>query len=503
MTQREDDILLSRMRVLEEEARARRYNQLAEFVPFAPQAEFIKHTADKREIAFIASNQSGKSHCGAIMTAAFLTGIYPKGWNGRRFDRPVRMWACGVSALAVRDILQKKLFGQPGTEPGSGLIPKDRIIGKPTASHGVSEAFDTARIRHLSGGISTLTFKSYEQGMMKFTGEGVDAIHLDEICPAEVYGECLARVSLAQGLIFCTFTPLGGWTPLTMRYLQEPSPHRAVVTTNLYDCGLYTKEQANLIVEQYPVHERAARAYGQPSLFDGAVFAGVTEDMIREPTLERVPPEWMKIWGLDFGIGHAFGAALLAWDREADVIHLLHCIKVKDQLPYQHANLMRPIGGNVAVAWPHDGNVRGRDGQPLSKLYKSHGLRMLETHATHPDGSISTEAGVLELHERMRTGRFKVAEHCKDWFAELRGYARKDNQIVKINDDLMSATRIGVMARRFARAVDLGPKVIDRRGGPSNMAGGMDYDVFDYENDRPANPRVPMAKGMDYDIFNP
>jgi hypothetical protein len=54
--------------------------------------------------------------------------------------------------------------------------------------------------------------------------------------------------------------------------------------------------------------------FGQVSLFEGAVFAGITEDMIREPTLEHVPAEWAKIWGIDFGISHAFGAALLFRD---------------------------------------------------------------------------------------------------------------------------------------------------------------------------------------------
>jgi len=45
----------------------------------------------------------------------------------------------------------------------------------------------------------------------------------------------------------------------------------------------------------------------------------------------------------------------------------------------------------------------------------------------------------------MKTGRFKVAAHCADWFEEFRGYCRKDNQIVKYKDDLMSATRIAVI----------------------------------------------------------
>lgn len=494
----EDRVLRERLSVLEAEARQRRYNQLAEFVPHEPQAQFIALSAIKREIAFIASNQAGKSHCGATMTAAWLTGRYPKSWTGRRFDRPVRMWACGVSALAVRDIQQKKLFGPPGTEPGTGIIPKDLIIGKPTSSHGVSEAFDTARIRHISGGISTLTFKSYEQGPTKFQGEGVDAIHLDEICPFDVYNECLARVSLTQGLIFCTFTPLGGWTPLTTRYLQEPSPHRAVVSTDIYKCGLYSKEQADLIVEQYPVHERAVRAFGQVSLFEGSVFAGVLEENIRE-NLENVPGHWAKIWGIDFGIGHPFAAVLLAWDRDTDTMHVLHCIRVAGQLPHQHAALMKPVGAGVKVSWPHDGHRRdSNSGEPLAQIYKRHGLAMLPTHATHVDGSISTEAGILEMYERMKTGRFKVSAHCVDWFEEFRGYCRKDGEIVKYKDDLMSATRIAVTMRRFAQASSLGPQRRSDQERP-RFAEGVDFDVFSPRSDAGSNVRI--ADGVD--DFNP
>jgi phage terminase large subunit-like protein len=503
MSKEEDRVLRERLAVLEAEARQRRYNQLAEFQPHPPQAEFIALGATKRERAFIASNQSGKSHVGAIETAAHLTGRYPNSWNGRRFDRPVRMWSCGVSGMAVRDTPQVKLFGPVGTEPGSGLLPKDLVIGKPTSSHGVAEAYDTARVKHISGGISTLTFKSYEQGMLKFAGEGVDAIHLDEICPMAIYHECLARISLTSGMIYATFTPLDGWTPLSTRYLLEPSPQRAVVQTDLYRCGLYTKERADEIRDTYPENERAARVFGQVSLFEGAVFAGVLEDQIREPTLAYVPPEWAKIWGIDFGIGHPFAAVLLAWDRETDTMHVLHCIRVTDQLPYQHAALMKPIGSGVPVSWPHDGHIRDRNsGEPLSKSYSAHGLRMLEAHATHADGkSISTEAGILEIYERMKTGRFKVAAHCTNWFEEFRGYCRKDNQIVKFKDDLMSATRMAVTARRFAKAVPLGPNAARGRnsGAPAPIADGVDFDPFNPQVGRSSN--VQVAKGVDDDPF--
>jgi hypothetical protein len=38
-----------------------------------------------------------------------------------------------------------------------------------------------------------------------------------------------------------------------------------------------------------------------------------------------------------------------------------------------------------------------------------------------------------------------------EWFEEFRLYHRLDGKIVKERDDLMSATRVGVMMRRIAK----------------------------------------------------
>ena len=56
----------------------------------------------------------------------------------------------------------------------------------------------------------------------------------------------------------------------------------------------------------------------------------------------------------------------------------------------------------------------------------------------------------MAMLERMETNRFKVFKGLNDWFEEFRLYHRKDGKIVKERDDIMSATRYGVMMLRYA-----------------------------------------------------
>jgi hypothetical protein len=70
---------------------------------------------------------------------------------------------------------------------------------------------------------------------------------------------------------------------------------------------------------------------------------------------------------------------------------------------------------------------------------------MLPKHAPHKTGGYFTEPGIVEMLTRLRDGRLKVAPNLHLWSEEFEMYHRKDGLIVKENDDLMSATRIGVM----------------------------------------------------------
>jgi hypothetical protein len=90
---------------------------------------------------------------------------------------------------------------------------------------------------------------------------------------------------------------------------------------------------------------------------------------------------------------------------------------------------------------------------------------MLPERATFEDGSSGVEAGLMEMLDRMQTGRLKVFRHLEDWWQEFRLYHRKDGRVVKESDDVISAVRYAVMARRFAATKPSVP-TFRRRGSP-------------------------------------
>ncbi|MDR3562057.1 MAG: terminase family protein [Negativicutes bacterium] len=470
------------LETLEAAAERKKFHKIDFFKPYAKQRLFFDLGSACNERLLMAGNQNGKSEAGSYEAALHLTGLYPADWLGKVFRYPTRGWAAGESSTVVRDVQQKKLCGPPGVDVdfGSGMVPRSLFVDKPSLARGVTDAFDTIQVKHFTDGVhdgtSTLSFKSYEQGRTKFQGDSVDFIWPDEEPPEDVYQEMLARTIATNGIVFTTFTPLKGSSNVVLRFTNEHSPDRALVTMTIDDALHISKEERVKIVARFLPHEREARARGVPMLGSGKVFIE-TEANISEPLLEHIPSSWAKLWGIDFGIGHPFAAVLGAWDKDNDVIHILHCVRIADKLPLFHAEMMKPIGVNVPVAWPQDGTNRDKGtGVPLADAYRSHGLKMLHQAAMWEGGGNSTEAGIIEMQQRFATGRLRIANHLSDWFEEYRLYHRKDGQIVKLRDDLMSATRILVMAKRFAQAVPLGGF---KKGRSKNaIASGMDFDYF-------------------------
>lgn len=224
---------------------------------------------------------------------------------------------------------------------------------------------------------------------------------------------------------------------------------RHVVSMTIDDVEHYSDEEKQRIIDSYPPHEREARIKGVPTMGSGRVFPIPEEKIKIEP--QAIPRHWPQINGLDFGWDHPFAAVNIAWDRDADCIYVTKAYREKEATPVIHSAAIKPWGSWIPCAWPHDGYQHDKgSGDQLQALYSVQGLTMLGEHATHDEGGTGVEAGLMEMLDRMKTGRLKVFSNLNEWWEEFRLYHRVNGKLVKERDDLMSATRYAIMMKRFA-----------------------------------------------------
>jgi phage terminase large subunit-like protein len=361
--------------LLEEQLRRRKTNRIDWYYPaggplrrelYAKSMEFFSAGKVKLERCCMAANRVGKTEgIGGYEVACHLTGIYPEWWPGRRFHSPVKGWCAGDTSLTVRDILQMKLLG-PWGQFGTGLIRADNIV-RYTPKRNVAEAVDQVVVRHKSGGLSYLTFKSYDQKRESFQGTEQDIIWLDEEPPTDIYSECLTRVMTVNGMVMSTFTPLRGIGDIIMGFLEKDLPdHKYLLTITWDDVPHLSASMKAKLWASYTPAERDARSKGIPVIGSGRIYPVVMDDILVDDF--RIPNAWRKAYTLD--VGWKKTAALWgAIDSQSDTIYFYSELyqggaepsgaRERDQGP-RHLDSRRDRPGGK---WPWPEGRRAADGR--------------------------------------------------------------------------------------------------------------------------------------------
>lgn len=433
---------------LEELKRLERDYSLFNYAPYGKQMEFHAAGASNRQRCLMAGNQLGKTYAAGCETAMHTTGLYPEWWQGKRFTRAVRGWVGSKNAEVARDGAQRILMG-PTNAPGTGTIPRDRILEIKKA-RGVPDAIESVLIKHTSGDTSLLVFKGYLDGREAWQAETLDLVWFDEEPPQDIYSEGLTRTNNTRGIAYLTFTPLMGMTAVVLRFWNhEPGTHLVQMTID--DAGHYTQQERDEIVAAYLPHEREARALGIPMFGEGRVFTTEVAYIVENP-LDGIPGHWPQIIGLDIGWNHPTAATRLVYDTENDIVHIAAAYRQQKQTPIVHAAAIRPWGMWIPVAWPKDGLQTDKgSGLQIANIYREQNLNMLTDWAQFPDDrGVGVEAGLLEMQQRFDTGRLKIDRNLRDWIDEYQMYHRVDGKVVPINEDLLCSTRYGLMMLRYA-----------------------------------------------------
>lgn len=430
-----------------------RENKIYSYHPYDWQKRFHDAGLTYRERMLMAANRVGKTLSAGAEVAIHATGLYPDWWEGRRFDKEVLIWVGSVTNEASRDIVQKELLGGPGEKLGTGWIPKRLIEGKPSNKQaGISDVVDGVKVRHVSGGLSEINFKTYDQGWRKWQGTAPHVVWLDEEPDDnQLFTEAETRLMTTNGTMIVTFTPLMGETEIVSHFLAK-KPGTFLLNVSWDDAPHLSDKDKAEMASLYPEHERDARTKGIPMLGEGRVFP-VSEESLRCKPFD-IPEHWYRICGVDFGIEHPAAAAWIAWDRDSDTYYLYDCYKQANQVAVYHAEAIKRRGAWIPVAWPHDGiNKEKSGGDTIKNAYLQHGVNMLAKSARYDEdkgGAQPVEPIVLEVTELMKTGRFKVFATCDGFFEEFRSYHRKGGKLAAHRDDILKATFYALMMRRYS-----------------------------------------------------
>lgn len=228
---------------------------------------------------------------------------------------------------------------------------------------------------------------------------------------------------------------------------------RYLVMAGWNDIAHLSEDTKRKLLASTPAYLRDARSKGIPTLGSGRIFTAAEEDISVKAF--PIPKHFIRLCAIDFGWDHPFASVWLAWDRDNDIVYVTDVYKQREATPIIHAAAIKPRGQWIPIAWPHDGFQHEKgSGVELAKQYRDQGLNLLPNHAQFAsDGAddetkatrTSVEAGLIGMLDDMQTGRLKVFDHLSDWFSEYRIYHRKDGKIVKLMDDVISATRYGWM----------------------------------------------------------
>lgn len=413
---------------------------------YAKHMECIRNSALYPENLFLAANRIGKTMLGAYIVVCHATGQYPQWWEGKRFNRPTKIWIGGDTSISVRDIIQEKLLGPPG-QFGTGVLPKDTIVNTKTKRN-IPDAIETVQVKHVHGGVSTIVFKTYEQGRVLWQGTEIDHIWLDEEPPLEIYAEALIRTMTTKGSLLLTFTPLNGMSDVVTSFLEDKKmgdkATKATVMATWNDAPHLTPEAKAQMLKGIPANQRKCRSEGIPMIGSGLIYP--IDDSMFVPDFE-LPKFWPKFYGMDVG-WNVTGVVFGAWDRQNDCVYIYSEHYGTQSEPVVHADAIKRRGGWIkGVVDPASRGRAQADGKALLDIYRDLGLKV--TVANN-----AVESGLYEVWSRLSEGRLKFFNSCTNLKNEIGMYHRDaEGKIVKKNDHCLSGDT-KVITNRGIKRID-------------------------------------------------
>ena len=501
--QAQDDPMIAK--ALSAAASEVKYNtRLYDFLEMAYpwQKKAVQMTKDHRVMGLIASNQSGKSETACSVVACHATGIYPDWWEGRMYNRPVKIMVAGVDGNHNKNVLQDKLIGTNNwrlkNERGTGMIPKDNLIAE-SAVTVRGDDLSAIKIKHITGGMSEIIFRAYSQGREAAQGFQADLILIDEQPKDDFWSEALVRTAATNGQVVCSFTPLLGMTGLVEELMglesEEDSAEDkfgkkykseggwSMVRATWEDINHISEEDKAQLRKGFAAYEADARTFGVPIAGHGRIFPYQHSEITYSPRETMVSDRFDHLIGIDIGHGHGrdpSAAVLVAYDELLDTIYVKEARLASTDTTRDLGRLIATLDHTVNVAWPSDANRSSMNSQStVADQLRQLEIKLLTKPFLNPRGADGKQnnfkaPGINEINSRFAEGKLKISTDCVSLLKEMEQYSYTETgKIQDGKDHCIDAFRYAVMS------------VIQGLGAPlkDNPWEGIDYtEEFHYNS---------------------
>jgi phage terminase large subunit-like protein len=408
--------------------------------------QMLFHKSQKRIRFVFGGNRSGKTECGAVECVYMLRGIHPFRSNKKNTEG----WAVSVSYEVQRDVAQKKILRYLKKEWIYDIVMADGKKGAP--QYGV---IDRIIVKSASGGLSTLVFKSCEQGRDKFQGASLDFVWFDEEPPRDIYDECRMRVFDKAGDIFCTMTPLKGLTFIYDEiYLNKYANGEVWYEEMQWNDNPYLNpEEIKAMSGSFPDDVLESRKYGRFSDANGPVYPEFEENVhVTKPF--PVPYEWQDNISIDPGLNNPLSCHFYAVDFDGVIYVVAEHYEQGKDIDY-HAKKIFELADSLD--WRRD--LKGRlhalidsaanqktlaASKSVAELFYDKNIIVNTKVNKELFSGIATLKGLL----KKRPPAIVVFKNCVNLIRELKSYRWGDGDTpVKKDDHSLDELRYYVMSK--------------------------------------------------------
>ncbi len=281
------------------------------------------HKSKKKNRWVFGGNRTGKTECGAVETIYLARGIHPYKENKKN----TYGWVVSLSTQVQRDVAQSKILHYLNPDWIEDIVV---LSGRKDCLE--NAVIDKILIKNVFGGISTIGFKSCDQGREKFQGTSLDYVWFDEEPPYDIYLECKMRVIDRCGEIFGTMTPLKGltWVYNTI-YLNENNDNEVWhINLSWKDNPFLNENEIKSLESSLSSDELDSRRDGNFGFSGGLVYNNFSEELnVIEPF--NVPREWFDKISIDPGFRNPLSCHFYAIDYDGNIYVIAeHYDKDKD-----------------------------------------------------------------------------------------------------------------------------------------------------------------------------